>query len=157
MSSVGLRLPISAPHRMLVHWSRRLGVMSSTSLSLSSLNGSVAVSVRFRMPLALSNPTHSGECEGALSSKSPAGLVRGCPASTSLNQAAAFFYQKASSFTLLGTAYSAGQATRTLLSSNTRSRCTMRCNFTFLGSQMGGLGLEPPPMALGGPSSARSK
>ena len=48
-------LLLIAPHRMWVHWSRMLGVSSSTSLVFSSAKGSNEVLVRLRMPLALSS------------------------------------------------------------------------------------------------------
>ena len=101
MSSVVLHPPSSAPHRMLVHWSRMLGVSSSTSLFFSYVKGSTVVSARLRMPLALFS-TWCRMCKSTFLYITW-GLTTGLSSMTtsaSLNQVDASFSQKPGNFTL---------------------------------------------------------
>ena len=92
MSSVDLWPPSSAPHKMLVHWSSSLGVSSFTSLSFSSLKGSVSMSAKPRTSLALSS-NWWGMWSSTVLSITRGSLMRFSSrmASASLNQAAASF------------------------------------------------------------------
>ena len=75
-------------------------------------------------------------------------MVSSITASASRNQADVSFFQKGSSFTLLGTSCYAGLAIRTLLSYRARRRSTIWHNSIFSGAPEDMLGLRPPPVSL---------